>query len=216
MTALGGDVIGVVGDVRRFSLATPADAETYIAIDQPTLSTFSVVMRTSGPPTAVEDQVRGAMRAVDPDLPIAQLRQLRELVSESVSQPRFYMALIASFAGIALVLAAVGIYGVISYAVSQRSRELGIRIALGASGANVMAHVLRPGIALAAAGVGIGLVASLALTRLIASLLFGVTPVDPVTFGAVAAVLLGVAVAACAVPARRASRVDPLVAMRSE
>jgi len=105
---------------------------------------------------------------------------------------------------------------VISYAVSQRSRELGIRIALGASGANVMAHVLRPGIALAAAGVGIGLVASLALTRLIASLLFGVTPVDPLTFGAVSAVLLGVAVAACAVPARRASRVDPLVAMRSE
>ena len=213
---LGGDVIGVVGDVRRFNLATPADAETYIAIDQPTLSTFSVVMRTSGPPTAVEDQVRGAMRAVDPDLPIAQLRLLRELVSESVSQPRFYMALLASFAGIALVLAAVGIYGVISYAVSQRSRELGIRIALGASRTDVMAHVLRPGAALAGAGVAIGIVASLLLTRLIASLLFGVAPVDPVTYVAVAIVLLGVAVAACVVPARRASRVDPLVAMRSE
>jgi len=164
----------------------------------------------------VEDQIRGAMRAVDPDLPLDRLRQLRDIVSMSVARPRFYMSLIASFAIIALVLAAVGIYGVISYTVSQRSRELGIRIALGASGTNVMAHVLRPGLALAASGVGIGIVASLALTRLIASLLFGVTPVDPVTFGAVAAVLLGVAVAACAVPARRASRVDPLVAMRSK
>jgi len=202
--------------VRRFNLATAAEAETYIPIDQPTLNTFSVVIRTSGPPNAVEDQIRGAMRAVDPDLPLDRLRQLRDIVSVSVARPRFYMSLIASFAIIALVLAAVGIYGVISYTVSQRSRELGIRIALGASGANVMAHVLRPGLALAASGVGIGIVASLALTRLIASLLFGVAPVDPVTFGAVAALLLGVAVAACAVPARRASRVDPLVAMRSE
>ncbi len=213
---MGGEVIGVVGDVRRFNLATAADAETYIAIDQPTLNTFSVVVRTSGPPNAVETQIRGAMRAVDPDLPIDHLRQLRELVSLSVSRPRFYMALIASFAIIALVLAAVGIYGVISYTVSQRSRELGIRIALGASGANVMAHVLRPGIALAAGGVAIGIVASLAVTRLIASLLFGVTPADPLTFAGVSAVLLGVAVLACVIPARRASRADPLVAMRSE
>jgi len=205
-----------VGDVRRFNLATAADAETYIPIDQPTLNTFSVVIRTSGPPNAVEEQIRGAMRAVDPDLPLDRLRQLRDIVNVSVARPRFYMSLIASFAIIAVVLAAVGIYGVISYTVSQRSRELGIRIALGASGPKVMAHVLRPGLALTASGVGIGIVASLALTRLIASLLFGVTPVDPLTFGAVTAVLLGVAVAACVVPARRASRVDPLVAMRSE
>ena len=213
---MGGEVVGVVGDVRRFNLSTAADAEVYIPIDQPTLNTFSVVVRTSGPPNAVEGQIQGAMRAVDPDLPIDHLRQLRELVSLSVSRPRFYMSLIASFAAIALVLAAVGIYGVISYTVSQRSRELGIRIALGASGANVMAHVLRPGIALAAGGVAIGLVASLALTRLIASLLFGVTPADPLTFAGVSAVLLGVAVLACVIPARRASRADPLVAMRSE
>jgi len=213
---MGGEIVGVVGDVRRFNLATAADAETYIPIDQPTLNTFSVVIRTSGPPNAVEEQIRGAMRAVDPDLPLDRLRQLRDIVNVSVARPRFYMSLIASFAIIAVVLAAVGIYGVISYTVSQRSRELGIRIALGASGPKVMAHVLRPGLALTASGVGIGIVASLALTRLIASLLFGVTPVDPLTFGAVTAVLLGVAVAACVVPARRASRVDPLVAMRSE
>ena len=213
---MGGEVIGVVGDVHRFNLATAAEAETYVAIDQPTINTFSVVVRTSGSPNAVESQIRGAMRAVDPDLPLDRLRQLGEIVNLSVARPRFYMSLIASFAIIALVLAAVGIYGVISYTVSQRSRELGIRIALGASGANVMAHVLRPGLALAASGVAVGIVASLALTRLIASLLFGVTPIDPVTFAAVAAVLLGVAAAACAVPARRASRVDPLVAMRSE
>jgi predicted permease len=213
---MGGEVIGVVGDVRRFDLATAAESETYISIDQPTLNTFSVVVRTSGSPTAVEDQIRGAMRAVDPDLPIDNLRQLRELVSLSVSRPRFYMSLITSFAMIALVLAAVGIYGVISYTVSQRSRELGIRIALGASGANVMAHVLRPGIALAAGGVAIGIVAALVLTRLIASLLFGVTPADPLTFAGVSAILLSVAVVACVIPARRASRADPLVAMRSE
>lgn len=213
---MGGEVIGVVGDVRRFNLSTAADAEVYIPIDQPTLNTFSVVVRTNGPPNAVESQIQGAMRAVDPDLPIDHLRQLRELVSLSVSRPRFYMSLIASFAAIALVLAAVGIYGVISYTVSQRSRELGIRIALGASGANVMAHVLRPGVALAAGGVAIGIVASLAVTRLIASLLFGVTPADPLTFAGMAAVLLGVAVLACVIPARRASRADPLVAMRSE
>lgn len=213
---LGGEVIGVVGDVRRQNLAIGADAETYVAIDQPTMNTFSVVVRTSGPPNVVEDQIRGAMRAVDPDLPLDHLRPLRDFVSMSVSRPRFYMSLIASFAAIALVLAAVGTYGVISYTVSQRSRELGIRIALGASGSKVMAHVLRPGLALAAGGVGIGIVASLALTRLISSLLFGVTPADPLTFVGVSIVLLSVAVVACVIPARRASRVDPLVAMRSE
>ena len=213
---MGGEVVGVVGDVRRQNLAIGAESETYVAIDQPTINTFDVVVRSSGPPNVVQDQIRGAMRAVDPDLPLDRLRPLRDIVSLSVSRPRFYMSLIASFALIALVLAAVGIYGVISYTVSQRSRELGIRIALGASGANVMAHVLRPGIALAAGGVAIGVVAALALTRLIGSLLFGVTPVDPVTFAGVSATLLGVAVVACVIPARRASRADPLVAMRSE
>lgn len=213
---LGGEVIGVVGDVRRQNLAIGADAETYVAIDQPTMNTFSVVVRASGPPNVVEDQIRSAMRAVDPDLPLDHLRPLRDFVSMSVSRPKFYMSLIASFAAIALVLAAVGTYGVISYTVSQRSRELGIRIALGASGSKVMAHVLRPGLALAAGGVGIGIVASLALTRLISSLLFGVTPADPLTFVGVSIVLLSVAVVACVIPARRASRVDPLVAMRSE
>ncbi|HEY7876958.1 MAG TPA: ABC transporter permease [Gemmatimonadaceae bacterium] len=211
---LGGEIVGVVGDVKRRGLASETSPETYTAIDQPTLNEFSVALRFSGPAAAVEAQVRRQMRAVDPDLPIARLQQLRDLVSASVSRPRFYMALIASFAAIALVLAAVGIYGVISYTVSQRGRELGIRIALGATRRNVMGQVLRPGLAMTVAGVAVGIVASLAITRLIASLLFGVTPLDPLTFAGVSIILLGVALAACIVPANRASRLDPVEAMR--
>jgi len=216
LAALPGETVSVVGDGRRFNLATAAEAETYIPIDQPTLNTFSVVIRTGGPPNAVEDQIRGAMRAVDPDLPLDRLRQLRDIVSMSVARPRFYMSLIASFAIIALVLAAVGIYGVISYTVSQRSRELGIRIALGASRERVVRLVLGQGLWLTLSGVAIGLAAAFWLTRLIASLLFGVGAVDPITFAGVSVLLVGVAALASWLPARRAARVDPVIAMRAE
>jgi len=154
------------------------------------------------------------MRELDPDLPLSELRQLKELVSQSVSRPRFYTMVLGVFAAIALVLAAVGIYGVISYAVSLRTRELGIRIALGATGRQVSGLVLQQGVTLALAGVVIGGVGAYWLTRLIAKLLFGVGATDPLTFFGVAGLLTAIAALASYIPARRAARVDPLLAMR--
>jgi ABC-type antimicrobial peptide transport system permease subunit len=158
--------------------------------------------------------IRAQMRELDRDLPLSELRQLDELVSSSVSRPRFYTMLLGVFAAIALVLAAVGIYGVISYAVSLRTRELGIRIALGATGRQVSGLVLQQGVALAVMGVVVGGLGAYWLTHLLDKLLFGVTSRDALTFGVVAALLTGIAAVASYIPARRAARVDPLRAMR--
>ena len=139
---------------------------------------------------------------------------MTEVVAQSVAEPRFHMALVASFALLALLLAAIGIYGVLAYSVTQRTHEIGVRMALGAGGRDVMGLVVREGLTLAVAGVALGLAGAAALTRLMAGLLFGVTALDPLTFGAGAAVLLGVAAVACYVPARRATRVQPITALR--
>jgi putative ABC transport system permease protein len=156
------------------------------------------------------------MRELDPDLPIFGLSTMKQVVSESVSQPRFYLLLLGAFAGVALLLAALGVYGVISYAVSQRTRELGIRIALGASERRVVRLVVSAGFSLAVAGVAAGLIASLYLTRLLRTLLFGVPSTDPLTFAIVALLLLTVAALAALIPARRAASVNPVIAMRAE
>ncbi len=153
---------------------------------------------------------------LDPDLPIFGLSTMKQVVSESVSQPRFYLLLLGAFAGVALLLAALGVYGVISYAVSQRTRELGIRIALGASERRVVRLVVTAGFSLAVAGVAAGLIASLYLTRLLRTLLFGVPSTDPLTFAIVALLLLTVAALAALIPARRAASVNPVIAMRAE
>jgi putative ABC transport system permease protein len=158
--------------------------------------------------------IRAQVRELDRDLPISDLRQLTEVVAASVSRPRFYTMVLGVFAAIALVLASVGIYGVISYAVSLRTRELGIRIALGATGSQVSRLVLRQGVTLALAGVVIGGAGAYWLTRLLAKMLFGVSATDPLTFFGVAGLLTAIAAVACYVPARRAARVDPLLAMR--
>jgi predicted permease len=213
---LGGQIIGVVGNVRRQSLEAEIMPETYVAWTQPTLSEFAVVVRSSADPSTVMSAIRSQMRSVDADLPISDLRQLKELVSQSVSRPRFYTTLLGAFASIALLLAAVGIYGVISYTVTQRTRELGIRIALGASRGVVIGTVLREGLGLAIGGLAIGLVGAYWVTKLISGLLFGVPLTDPLTFAGVAALLTGVAAVACYVPARRAAKVDPVIAMRAE
>ena len=211
---LGGEIVGVVGDVKRRGLSDEVYPETYASYMQPTFSSFSVVVRSTADPATVMAAIRSQVRELDRDLPLTDLRQLAEVVSASVSRPRFYTMILGVFAAIALVLAAVGIYGVISYAVSMRTRELGIRIALGATGQQVSRLVLRQGVSLAFAGVVVGGVGAFWLSRLLTKLLFGVSASDPLTFFGVAALLTGIAALACYVPARRAARVDPVLAMR--
>ena len=211
---LGGEIVGVVGNVKRRGLSQEVFPETYASFMQPTFSSFSVVVRSTADPSTVMAAIRAQVRELDRDLPLSELRQVKELVAASVSRPRFYTTILGVFASIALILAAVGIYGVISYAVSLRTRELGIRIALGASGRQVSGLVLQQGVGLAIAGVLIGGAGAYWLTRLLSKLLFGVSATDPLTFLGVAVVLTAIAAVASFVPARRAAKVDPLLAMR--
>jgi putative ABC transport system permease protein len=177
---------------------------------------MSVVLKTAVPPESVADAARRAVYAIDPNLPAANVRTLDSIVAASISQPRFYMTLLSIFAGVALVLAAIGIFGVLSYAVAQRTREIGIRMALGAKGRTVLGLVVRQAVILAGAGVAIGTIAAYFMSKMLTSLLFAIEPGDPLTFAAVAGVLMGVALIASYVPALRATRVDPIVALRAE
>jgi len=211
---LGGEIVGVVANVKRRGLAQEVYPETYASYMQPTFGNFSVVVRSTADPSTVMSGIRAQMRELDRDLPVSELRQLSELVSQSVSRPRFYTTLLGVFAAIALILAAVGIYGVISYAVSRRTRELGIRIALGATGRQVSGLVLQQGVRLAVAGVVLGGAGAYWLARLLGTMLFGVAPTDRLTFFGVAGLLTAIAALASYIPARRAARVDPLLAMR--
>jgi len=160
--------------------------------------------------------IRQEVRKIDKDLPVTDVANLPDLIEASVAQPRFRTFLLGLFAAMALVLAAIGIFGVISHSVSQRTREIGIRVALGAQSKDVLKQVLQEGARLAAVGLALGLAGSLAATRLIATLLFGVKPADPLTFAVVAVILTSVTLAASYIPARRATRVDPTVALRYE
>jgi putative ABC transport system permease protein len=174
------------------------------------------VARTDGDPLSLVAAVRGEVQAIDKYQPIAHIQTMEELVTRSVSQRRFNMLLMAIFAGVALLLAAVGIYGVMSYSVEQRRHEIGLRMALGARTADVLRLVVGHGMRLVGLGVAIGLAAASAMTRLISSLLFGVRATDPVTFGVIALLMTVVALLACWIPARRATKVDPMVALRHE
>jgi ABC-type antimicrobial peptide transport system permease subunit len=173
-------------------------------------------MQTVREPESVIADARRAVKDLDPDLALSFVMTLDQIVANSVAQPRFYMTLLATFAGVAVALSAVGIYGVIAYLVGQRAREIGIRLALGASPRTVIAMIVREGAAMTAAGIAIGLVGSFLLTRLMGALLFEVTPGDPITYAIVTALLAVVAFAASCIPALRAARVDPSLAMRSE
>jgi putative ABC transport system permease protein len=179
-------------------------------------SVRTLVARTDGDPQSFVPSVLGQVQAIDKDQPISKIRTMEELVMGSVSQRRFNMSLLAAFAGLALLLAAVGIYGVMSYSVEQRAHEIGVRMALGAQTRDVLRLVVKQGTTLALIGVGIGLGVALGLTRLIKNLLFGVSATDPVTFFVIALLLALVAMLACYFPARRATKVDPLVALRNE
>ncbi|HEX7049883.1 MAG TPA: ABC transporter permease [Longimicrobiales bacterium] len=213
---VGGVIVGVVGDVKQFELAEEQSAVVYVPHAQVPVGGMTLVVRTAVPPLTLAGAVRREVGALDADLPIAELRTLEQLVARSISQPRFYMLLLAVFAGVALALAAIGTFGVMTYAVAQRTREIGIRMALGADPGSVRRLVVGRALALAATGLGVGLLGALALTRLLGSLLYGVTATDPLTYGAVALTLIGVAFLAGYLPARGATRVDPTVALRAE
>jgi putative ABC transport system permease protein len=209
-------VVGVVGDVRYSGLDDPGEAAIYTPFAQtPFLWTY-VMVRTSGPPMAMAGAIRQAVSAVDPTLEAAALKPMAAVVAEAVAQPRFNVMLLSAFAGLALLLAAVGIYGVISYSVVQRTKEIGIRMALGAGPGDVLRLVTGEGLRLAAMGVVVGLFAAAAAARLLTTLLFEVRPTDALTYAAAAGFLVTVALAASAVPAWRATRVAPVSALRAE
>jgi predicted permease len=209
-------VIGVVANVRHSSLEETAGLEMYFPISQMSSGSVELVVRTKRPPEAIAPEVRTAMRAVEPSLPTAEFRTLSDIVDHAVSPRRFVVLLLGSFAALALVLAALGIYGVVSYSVSQRTQEIGIRMALGASAGHVQMGVVRQTLVLAIAGSVLGIAGSIAVSRLIASLLFGVQPGDVVTFAAMIGTLTFVAALAGYLPARRASRIDPMCALRAD
>jgi predicted permease len=211
-----GEIVGVAADIKAQGAASDALETIYVPIAQTPVSDMSILVRSTAAPASVLSMARARIREIDPDLPVFDAMAMTDALSESVAQPRFYVVLLGSFAGVALLLAALGIYGVISYAVSQRTRELGIRIALGASRSGVTRLVVSQAIVLTAIGVALGWVGAYALTRFISTMLFGIGRVDATTFVGVAAVLVAVALVASLMPARRAGRVDPLIAMRAE
>ena len=212
----GGEVVGVVGDVKTFGLARDAVPEIYLPYAQLPVGSMDVLVRTSVPPMSLGPSVEQAVHELDPDIPVARLRSLEDVVSRSISQPRFYMLLLGLFASMAVLLAALGIFGVISYAVTQRSREIGIRMALGAHPGSVMRLVLSSAAVLIVSGIGLGLAGALVLSRSLSSLLFNLSPTDPSTLAGVAVFLGAVALLASYLPARQATRVDPLLTLRSD
>jgi putative ABC transport system permease protein len=219
-------VVGVVEDVRQMASDEPVKAEMYVPYRQaarywqsPTFYSFAprdLVVRTSASPLSVVPAVREAVKEVDAYQPVSSVRTLEEVLGRDTAQRRVGVILLAAFAGLALLLAALGIYGVLAFFVVQHTPEIGVRMALGASPADMLRMVVGRGMRLALAGVGVGLAAALALTRLIESQLFGVSPADPLTYAGIALLLAAVALLACLVPARRATKVDPMVALRYE
>ena len=209
-------VIGVVGDVKHAGLDAEVHATAYWPHPELAYSFMTLVIRTDGNPLALAPAVRQAVWSLDKDQPVVDIRSMEDLLWVSLARARFSTVVLAVFAGMALLLAITGIYGVLSYSVAERTREIGIRVALGAQRTNVLRMVLRQGLVLAGFGIAIGVAAALAATRLLASLLFGVGPNDPLTFASVAGLLLAVALSACYVPARKATKVDPMVALRYE
>src|SRR6266446_2560301 len=209
-----GDIVGIVGDVRHFGVDAPIPPIFYVPLARSGLDAVVVVMRTAASAAALTQPARKTVQAIDRDALVGEPVPMETFVSASLGQRRFYMMLLGGFAALALVLAAVGLYGVISYFVAQRTQEVGIRVALGASGSQVVAMVMRQGLKLAAAGLAIGPALALLLKSVLKGLLVGVSAADPATLALTALVLLLVAVLAPYVPARRAARVDPMVALR--
>jgi predicted permease len=212
----GGEVVGVVGDVKEIGLAAESPPQIYVPYAQFPLPSMDVVLRTTVEPRSLAAVAERVVHGLDAELPVARVATLDEVLARSVSEPRFYAILLGSFAGTALFLAALGLFGVTSYAVAQRTRELAVRIALGARREELLRMVLREALLLGAAGVAVGLAGAVLLSRVISSMLFSLSPRDPLTLGGVALLLLATTLLAGYLPARRATRVDPVIALRSE
>jgi putative ABC transport system permease protein len=213
-------VVGVVADIRQMGVDAPVKAEMYLPYHQHGFNLWmaprNLAIRVSGDPMSMVAAVSREIHAVEPDIPISVIATMAKLLGEETEQRLVGMILLATFAGVALLLAALGIYGVLAYFVAQRTREIGVRVALGAQTRDVMKMVMKQGMRLTLFGIGIGLIGGFALARLMKSLLFGVSANDPLTFAAVATLLALVAMLACYIPARRATKVDPVVALRCE
>jgi putative ABC transport system permease protein len=212
-------IVGVVGDVKNAGVDQPTGTELYLPYMQSgggALRAGYLVIRTRSQPSALIAATREAIRGLDPSLPITKVREMDEVISSGQSRPRLLTVLLSVFAGVALMLATIGIYGVISYFVAQRTSEFGIRIAMGASSQDVLRLVLRQGIVLSAAGLLLGAIGAVWLTRFLAGVLFGISAVDPRTFIGMASLLGLVTLLACYIPARRATKVDPTIALRYE
>ena len=210
------EIVGIVGDVRDVALGQAPGPMMYVPYAQAPFWGANLIVKSTMSPSSVAGAIRQEVRMIDKDLPVTDVALMPGIIEASIAQPRLGTSLLSLFAAMALVLAAIGIFGVISYSVSQRTREIGIRMALGAQPENVLKQVLEEGAWLAAIGLAAGLAGSFAATRLITRLLFGVKPTDPLTFAAVAVILTGVTLAASYIPARQATRVDPIVALRYE
>jgi putative ABC transport system permease protein len=208
------EIVGIVGDVRYGGLDAGAEPTVYVPYKQDVFSTMWIVVRTEGDPNGMASASRALVRDIDRNLPAYMMSSLADVVRDSLAQRRFSMLLLSLFALIALLLAAVGLYGVISHSVSARTQEIGVRLAIGAPRGRLLAMVIGQGMALVLAGIVVGLAGALALARLISTLLFEVTPFDPPSYASTVFALLAVAMIACWVPARRAMRVDPIAALR--
>jgi putative ABC transport system permease protein len=210
------EVVGIVGDVKYESLVDEAEPTVYFPHPDLTYSFMTLVIRTDGDPSEMAPLVRRELSAIDPDQPISDLRTMEQVMADTLSRARFNTLLLGLFAGLATLLAAVGIFGVMNYSVTLRTHEIGIRVALGAQQGRVLMLILRQGLVLTLTGIGIGLAGALALTRVLSGLLFGVGTTDPVTFAAIVLALAVVSLIACYIPARRATKVDPMIALRYE
>jgi hypothetical protein len=209
-------VVGIVGNVKHHAAEGEVGVEFYYPQTQWPVATSYYVVRTDGDPDVLAGEIRRAILTAEPAAAIASLKTVERTMAESLWQRRLWGVLFAAFAGLALTLAAIGVYGVVSYAVAQRTREMGVRMAVGATPGDVRALVVREGLALCLAGVGVGVAAALALARLAESLLFGVSAYDGTVYGGVIAVIVATVALACLVPAIRASRISPTVALRAE
>jgi putative ABC transport system permease protein len=210
------EIVGVVGDTKGNSLKEPAPAEIYVVYLQRPWQWIRYAVRASAEPESLAPAIRAAVWSVDKNISVNNLKTVERLIAETTTEPRLYLILLSVFAAVALILSAVGVYGVMSYAVAQRRHEIGVRMALGARATDVLKLVVGQGMTLALVGVALGLAGAFALTRTLTTLLFKVEPTDPAVFALIALMIIGVALLASLIPARRAVRVNPVVALRQE